>query len=53
VQRVARSIALRDAFGVEREYRMAPQVTGDALDGSIGLATIRRGRVIRFVNLDG
>ena len=53
VQRVARSIALRDAFGIEREYRMSPAVVGDALDGSIGLATIRRGTVIRFVNLDG
>ena len=51
-QRVARSVTLRDAYGIERDFRLAGAAVGDALEGAIGLATIRRGTVIRFVDLD-
>lgn len=52
VQGMARTVTLRDVYGIERDYRLAPRVVGDALAGTIGLATIRRDTVVQFAVLD-
>jgi hypothetical protein len=53
VQSVARTMLLRDETGVERQYIMSRAALGDALENSIGVATIRSRVVLRFANLDG
>ena len=51
VERISHTVTLRDELGDEREYRLATSALGDAFDNAIGIATIRSGRVLRFVQL--
>lgn len=51
VERISHTVTLRDELGDEREYRLATSALGDAFEHAIGVATIRRGRVFRFIQL--